>query len=156
MGRVVRFPPPAASGPEPVSPGHPVRHVPSVAGAVGAFFAGCDLAAETRRTYRQALDPLVEAVDDDNRPVTDLDPDLVAAVFARAGSSIYAQCERSAEAPNSRSRTSHDLRPPEAESTKERCPGPDAERWRGSEWPPHVQLTRISPIPPGVLLASVF
>ena len=37
---------------------------------------------ETRRTYRKALDPLVEAVDDDNRPVTDLDPGLVAAVFA--------------------------------------------------------------------------
>ena len=40
MGRVVRFPPPAASGPEPVSPGHPVRHVPSVAGAVGWLRGG--------------------------------------------------------------------------------------------------------------------
>ena len=57
-------------------------HVPSVAGAVEAFLAHRDLAAETRRTYRKALTPLVEAVDDDNRPVTDLDPDLVAAVFA--------------------------------------------------------------------------
>ena len=59
-----------------------MRHVPSVSGAVEAYFAHRDLAAETRRTYRKALDPLVEAVDDDNRPVTDLDPDRVAAVFA--------------------------------------------------------------------------
>ena len=72
MGRVVRFPPPVGPG--------PVCHVPSVAGAVEAFFAGRDLAAGTCRTYRQALGPLVEAVDGD-RPVTDLDPQLVAAVF---------------------------------------------------------------------------
>ena len=78
MGQVVRFPP--AESPDP-APGHPVRHTPSVAGAVDAFFAGRDLAAETRRTYRKALDPLVEALDGDC-PVTDLDPDLVAAVFA--------------------------------------------------------------------------
>ena len=58
-----------------------MRHVPSVAGAVEAFFAHRDLAAETRRTYRKALDPLVGALDGD-RPVTDLDPDHVAAVFA--------------------------------------------------------------------------
>ncbi len=58
-----------------------MRHVPSVAGVVEAFFAHRDLAAETRRTYRKALDPLVEAVDDD-RTVTDLDPQLVVAVFA--------------------------------------------------------------------------
>ena len=76
MGSVVHFPPPAAPEPD-----HPVRHTPSVAGAVEAFFAHRDLASETHRTYRKALDPLVEAVDDD-RPVTDLDPDLVAAVFA--------------------------------------------------------------------------
>ena len=74
MGQVVRFPP--AESPDP-APGHPVRHTPSVAGAVDAFFAGRDLAAETRRTYRKALDPLVEALDGDC-PVTDLDP----AVFA--------------------------------------------------------------------------
>ena len=78
MGHIVHFPP--AASPDP-SPGHPVRHVPSVAGAVEAYFANRDLAAETRRTYRKALYPLVEALDDDNRPVTDLDPDLVAAVF---------------------------------------------------------------------------
>ena len=50
---------------------HPVCHVPSVAGAVEAFFAGRDLAAGTCRTYRQALGPLVETVGSD-RPVTDL------------------------------------------------------------------------------------
>ena len=53
-------------------------HVPSVAGAVEAFFAGRDLAAATCRTYRQALDPLVEAVG--GQPVTSLDADQ-AAVF---------------------------------------------------------------------------
>ena len=78
MGRVVRFPPPV--GPGPVSPDHPVCHVPSVGGAVEAFFAGRDLAAATCRTYRQALGPLVETVGAD-RPVTDLDAGLVAAVF---------------------------------------------------------------------------
>ena len=78
MGRVVRFPPPV--GPGPVSPDHPVCHVPSVGGAVEAFFAGRDLAAATRSTYRQALGPLVETVGAD-RPVTDLHPDQVAAVF---------------------------------------------------------------------------
>ena len=58
MGRVVPFLPPAASsGPEPVSPDHPICHVPSVAGAVEAVFAGRDLAPATCRTYRQALDP---------------------------------------------------------------------------------------------------
>ena len=59
---------------------HPVCHVPPVAGAVEAFFAGRDLASGTCRTYRQALGPLVEAVGSD-RPVTDLCPDQVAAVF---------------------------------------------------------------------------
>ena len=77
MGRVVRFPPPVGPGPD---PDHPVCHVPSVAGAVEAFFAGRDLAAATCRTYRQAFGPLVETVGTD-RPVTDLDPGLVAAVF---------------------------------------------------------------------------
>ena len=80
MGRVVRFPPPVGPGPGPVSPDHPVCHVPSVAGAVEAFFAGRDLAAATCRTYRQALGPLVETVGAD-RPVTALNPGLVAAVF---------------------------------------------------------------------------
>ena len=59
---------------------HPVCHLPSVGWAVEAFFAGRDLAAGTCRTYRQALGPLVEAVGAD-RPVTDLCPDRVAAVF---------------------------------------------------------------------------
>ena len=49
--------------------------------AVEAFFAGRDLASATCRTYRQALGPLVETVGAD-RPVTDLDADRVAAVFA--------------------------------------------------------------------------
>ena len=49
--------------------------------AVEAFFAGRDLASGTCRTYRQALGPLVEAVGAD-RPVTSLDADRVAAVFA--------------------------------------------------------------------------
>ena len=59
---------------------HPVCHLPSVGGAVEAFFAGRDLASGTCRTYRQALGPLVEAVGAD-RPVTDLHADRVAAVF---------------------------------------------------------------------------
>ena len=46
-----------------------------------AITAGRDLAAGTCRTYRQALTPLVETVGSD-RPVTDLDADRVAAVFA--------------------------------------------------------------------------
>ena len=75
MGRVVRFPPSAAPEPD-----HPVRHVPSLAGAVEAFFANRDLAAETCRTYRKALTPLFEAVGGD-RPVTDLDADQEAALF---------------------------------------------------------------------------
>ena len=75
-----RPPPPTATpGPE---PGHPLRHVPSLSGAVEGFFAHRDLAAETRRTYRKALDPLAEAAGGD-RPVTDLDPQLIAAVFTR-------------------------------------------------------------------------
>ncbi|MCY4369349.1 MAG: site-specific integrase [bacterium] len=76
MGHVVHFPP--AASPE---PDHPLRHVPSLAGAVEAFLGGRALAAATRRTYRQALGPLVEALDGDC-PVTDLDADRVAAVFA--------------------------------------------------------------------------
>ena len=80
MGRVVPFPPPTtSSGPVP-APHHPVFGVPSVAGAVEAFFANRDLAPGTRRTYRQALAPLVEAVGGD-RPVTGLDAGEVAAVF---------------------------------------------------------------------------
>ena len=58
-----------------------MRHTPSVAGAVEAFFANCDLAAETCRTYRMALDPLVEGLGGDCL-VADLDADRVAAVFA--------------------------------------------------------------------------
>ena len=78
MGRVVYFPPPkASSGSE---SDHPVCHVPSVVGAVEAFFAVRDLAAATCRTYRQALGPLVEVVG--GQPVTDLDADQVAVVFA--------------------------------------------------------------------------
>ena len=78
MGRVVRFSPPV--GPGPVLPVRPVCHVPSVGGAVEAFFAGRDLASAACRTYRQALGPLVETVGSD-RPVTSLDADRVAAVF---------------------------------------------------------------------------
>ena len=78
MGSVIRLPPPAASSDPALD--HPLHHVPSVAGAVEAFFAGRDLAVETRRAYRKALDPLVEALDGD-RPVTDLHPQLIAAVF---------------------------------------------------------------------------
>lgn len=75
MGRVVRFSP-AAPG-----PGHSLRHVPSLAGAVEAFFTNRDLALATCRTYHQALTLLVEALGGD-RPVTDLDPDRVVALFA--------------------------------------------------------------------------
>ena len=50
-------------------------------GPVEAFFAGRDLASATCRTYRQALGPLVEAVGA-GCPVTSLDADQVAAVFA--------------------------------------------------------------------------
>ena len=42
-----------------------MHHVLSVAGAVEAFVANRDLAAETHRAYRKALDPLVEAVGGD-------------------------------------------------------------------------------------------
>ena len=52
-----------------------------VVGVVEAFFAHRDLAAETRRAYRKALDPFVGAVGGD-QPVTELDPQLVAVVFA--------------------------------------------------------------------------
>ena len=58
-----------------------MRHTPSVAGAVEAFFANRDLAAETCRTYRMALDSLVEGLGGDCS-VADLDADRVAAVFA--------------------------------------------------------------------------
>ena len=54
--------------------------MPSLAGAVEAFFSGRDLAPETRRAYRKALGPLVGAAGD--RPTSGLDPELVAAVFA--------------------------------------------------------------------------
>ena len=74
MGRIVRFPPVA---PE---PDHPVFRIPSVSGAVDAFFAQRDLAPASCRTYRQAFVPLVEALGGD-RPVTDLDAGEVAAVF---------------------------------------------------------------------------
>ena len=60
---------------------HPVCHVLSVGWAVEAFFAGRDLASGTCRTYRQALGPLVEAVGA-GCPVTSLDADRAAAVFA--------------------------------------------------------------------------
>ena len=76
MGSVVSFLPPAAPESD-----HPVHHVLSVVGVVEAFFAHRDLAAETRRAYRKALDPFVEAVGGD-QPVTELDPQLVAVVFA--------------------------------------------------------------------------
>ena len=60
---------------------HPVFHVPDLAGAVEAFFAHRDLAPTTRRTYRQALDPLVDRLGA-AWPLSDLDAELVAALFA--------------------------------------------------------------------------
>ena len=53
----------------------------SLGGAVEAFFANRDLAPATRRTYRQALTPFVEALSR-VRPVSGLNPELVAALFA--------------------------------------------------------------------------
>ncbi len=89
---------PSSASPPPPAPeleadpgmGDPVRHVPSVAGAVEAFFASWDLVSGTRRTYRQTLDPLVEAAAGD-RAVTDLAPELVAALVSeRWGSTSLA------------------------------------------------------------------
>ena len=41
---------------------HPSAHVPPIGAAVEAFFVHRDLAPNSRRVYRAALDPLVEAV----------------------------------------------------------------------------------------------
>ena len=57
--------------------------------AVEAFLTGRDLAAATRRTYRQALSPLIEAAGADCS-VTDLDPRLVAAAFTERWASCAA------------------------------------------------------------------
>ncbi|MCY4370812.1 MAG: hypothetical protein OXF41_15675 [bacterium] len=42
--------------------GHPTAHVPPVGAAVEAFFVHRDLAPNSRRAYRAALEPLVGAV----------------------------------------------------------------------------------------------
>ena len=44
------------------SDAHPSGHVPPVGAAVEAFFVHRDLAPNSRRVYRAALDPLVAAV----------------------------------------------------------------------------------------------
>ena len=59
---------------------HPSAHVPSVGAAVEAFFVHRDLASNSRRVYRAALEPLVEAVGAD-QPLAALTPDAVAGVF---------------------------------------------------------------------------
>ena len=59
----------------------PVCHVPSVAGAVEAFFAGRDPGFGDLSYLPPGPRPLVETVGAD-RPVTDLHADRVAAVFA--------------------------------------------------------------------------
>ena len=60
--------------------GHPTAHVPPIGAAVDAFFNHRDLAPNSRRAYRAALDPLVEAVGAD-QPLAALTPDAVAEVF---------------------------------------------------------------------------
>ena len=62
------------------SDGHPTAHVPPVGAAVEAFFVHRDLAPNSRRVYRAALDPLVEAVGAD-QPLAALTPAAVAGVF---------------------------------------------------------------------------
>ena len=62
------------------SDGHPSAHVPPVGAAVEAFFVHRDLAPNSRRAYRAALDPLVAAVGA-NQPLAALTPDAVAGVF---------------------------------------------------------------------------
>ena len=59
---------------------HPSAHVPPVGAAVEAFFVHRDLAPNSRRVYRAALDPLVEAVGAD-QPLAALTPAAVAGVF---------------------------------------------------------------------------
>ena len=68
-------------GPLPQAPdAHPSAHVPPVGAAVEAFFVHRDLAPNSRRVYRAALDPLVEAVGAD-QPLAALTPAAVAGVF---------------------------------------------------------------------------
>ena len=59
---------------------HPSAHVPPVGVAVEAFFVHRDLAPNSRRVYRAALEPLVEAVGAD-QPLAALTPAAVAGVF---------------------------------------------------------------------------
>ena len=59
---------------------HPSAHVPPVGAAVEAFFVHRDLAPNSRRVYRAALDPLVAAVGA-GQPLAALTPDAVAGVF---------------------------------------------------------------------------
>ena len=59
---------------------HPSAHVPPVGAAVEAFFVHRDLAPNSRRVYRAALEPLVAAVGAD-QPLAALTPAAVAQVF---------------------------------------------------------------------------
>ena len=59
---------------------HPTGHVPPVGAAVEAFFVHRDLAPNSRRAYRAALEPLVGAVGAD-QPLAALTPAAVAGVF---------------------------------------------------------------------------
>ena len=60
--------------------GHPSGHVPPIGVAVDAFFVHRDLAPNSRRAYRAALEPLVAAVGA-AQPLAALTPDAVAEVF---------------------------------------------------------------------------
>ena len=63
---------------------HPSAHVPPIGAAVEAFFVHRDLAPNSRRVYRAALEPLVEAVGAD-QPLAALTPAAVAQVHRSVG-----------------------------------------------------------------------
>ena len=63
---------------------HPTGHVPPVGAAVEAFFVHRDLAPNSRRVYRAALEPLVAAVGAD-QPLAALTPAAVAQVHRSVG-----------------------------------------------------------------------
>ena len=60
--------------------GHPSGHVPGFGAAVEAFFAYKDLAPSSRRAYRAALEPLVDAVGAD-QPLAAVTPAVVSELF---------------------------------------------------------------------------